>query len=143
MRVILLCLGLALATAVAAADAPADPAPDPLTGTQWRLTRIPGRNLGQVPVQNHPRLSFDGARMRGRGVCNPLTASYTLTPPDGLVFSRVGGAMMPCRDGQQLEAFFIDQLEGVQRFTIEGDMLELVTRTGRRVQFGRIPAPKP
>ena len=102
---------------------PADPAPDPLAGTQWRLTRIPGRNLGQVPVQNHPRLSFDGTRARGRGVCNPLTATYTLTPPDGLVFGRVGGAMMPCREGQQLEAFFIDQLEGVQRYSIEGDTL--------------------
>ena len=128
---------------MAAADAPADPAPDPLTGTQWRLTRIPGAISARCRCRTIRALSFDGARMRGRGVCNPLTATYTLTPPDGLVFSRVGGAMMPCRDGQQLEAFFIDQLEGVQRFTIEGDMLELVTRTGRRVQFGRIPAPEP
>jgi heat shock protein HslJ len=140
MRIILFCLGLALASAVVAAEAPADPAPDPLAGTQWRLTRIPGRNLGQVPVQNHPRLTFDGTRMRGRGVCNPLTATYTLTPPDGMVFGRVGGAMMPCREGQQLEAFFIDQLEGVQRYTIDGDTLEMVTRTGRRLQFGRMPA---
>lgn len=142
MRLVLLCLGLGLATAVVAAEAPSAPAPDPLAGTQWRLTRIPGRNLGQVPVQNHPRVSFDGARMRGRGVCNPLTATYTLAPPDGLVFGRVGGAMMPCREGQQLEAFFIDQLEGVQRFTIEADTLEMVTRNGRRLQFGRMPAPE-
>lgn len=143
MRVVLLCLVLALAGTDVAADPPADPAPDALAGTQWRLTRIPGRNLGQVPVQNHPRLSFDGARARGRGVCNPLTATYTLTPPDGLVFGRIGGAMMPCREGQQLEAFFIDQLEGVQRYSVEGDMLQMVTRAGRRLEFGRMPAPAP
>jgi heat shock protein HslJ len=143
MRTVLLCLALALSGFAVAADAPVDPASNPLVGTQWRLNRIPGRNLGQVPVQNHPRLSFDDARARGRGVCNPLTATYTLTPPDGLVFGRVGGAMMPCREGQQLEAFFIDQLEGVQRFSIEGDTLEMVTRTGRRLQFGRMPAAAP
>jgi heat shock protein HslJ len=145
MRTVLLCLALALALSefAFAAEAPVEPAPNPLVGTEWRLTRIPGRSLGQVPVQNHPRLSFDDARARGRGVCNPLTAAYTLTPPDGLVFGRVGGAMMACREGDRLEAFFINQLEGVQRFSLEGDTLEMVTRTGRRLQFGRLPASAP
>jgi heat shock protein HslJ len=143
MRKLLLCIGLVLSAFAAAAEAPETPAPDPLAGTQWRLTRIPGRNLGQVPVQNHPRLAFDGGRARGRGVCNVLTATYTLTPPDGLAFGRVGGAMTRCLEGQQLEAFFINQLQGVQRYSIEGDTLEMVTRTRKRLQFERMPAAAP
>jgi heat shock protein HslJ len=143
MRTALLCLALALSGFAVASDAPVEPASNPLVGTEWRLISIPGRNLGQVPVQNHPRLSFDDARADGRGVCNPLTATYTLTPPDGLVFGRVGGAMMRCREGQQLEAFFIDQLQGVQRFSLEGDTLEMVTRSGRRLQFERLPVNTP
>lgn len=139
----LLLIGLAVSAFAAAAETPVAPAPDPLAGTQWRLTRIPGRNLGQVPVQNHPRLAFDGTRARGRGVCNALTATYTLTPPDGLVFGRVGGAMMRCPEGQQLEAFFISQLQGVQRYAIEGDTLQMVTRTRKTLQFERMPAAAP
>lgn len=143
MRTVLLCLALALPGFAGAADPPVGLASNPLVGTEWRLIRIPGRNLDQVPVHNHPRLSFDDARAGGRGVCNQLTATYTLTPPDGLAFGRVGGAMMRCREGQQLEAFFIDQLQGVQRFSLDGETLEMITRSGRRLQFGRMPASTP
>lgn len=143
MHGVMLFLALSLAGVATAAEAPPATPTDALAGTEWRLTRIPGRNLGQVPVQNHPRLSFDGSRMRGRGVCNTLTATYTLTPPDGLRFGRVGGAMMPCREGQQLEAFFISQLEGVLHYSVEGDTLQMRTRNGRQIEFTRLPAPAP
>lgn len=129
MRPILLLLGLILAGAATAAD--------PLIGTRWKLVDIPGRNLAQVPKQKHPTLRFDGVRAKGRGVCNVLTATYTLLEPDRMSFGRVGGDMLPCREGQQLEEFYIEQIQDVQHYAIDGDALELTTRTGKRLRFAR------
>lgn len=131
MRLLVLLLSCMILVGAAVAQA------DPLTGTQWTLVDLPGRNLAQVPRQKHPTLRFDGGRVRGRGVCNALTAAYTLPEPGRIGFGRVGGNMMPCREGQQLEAFYIQQLEGVQRYAIDGDTLVLTTRTGRNLRFAR------
>lgn len=132
MRTLLLLLSCLIFVGAATATAA-----DPLAGTQWTLVDLPGRNLAQVPRQKHPTMRFDGARFRGRGVCNALTATYTMPEPGLIRFSRVGGNMMPCREGQQLEAFFIQQIEGVVRYAVEGDTLVLTTRTGRNLRFAR------
>jgi heat shock protein HslJ len=131
----------AFAAAPAATPATATIAADPLDGSQWRLTNIPGRNLTQVPVPRRPTLAFAGGRANGRGVCNLLTATYTLGGPGELRMGRVGGAMTRCVEAQSLERHYIGQLEDVTGFSIDGDRLVLRTRRGRELQFERMVTP--
>jgi heat shock protein HslJ len=127
------------ATVDPAATPAAEPAAiDPLDGSQWRLTQIPGRNLAQVPVPRRPTLAFADGRASGRGVCNLLTATYTLGGPGELRMGRVGGAMTRCVEAQSLERHYISQLEDVTGFSVDGDRLVLRTRRGRELLFERM-----
>jgi heat shock protein HslJ len=119
----------------AATPAAAPVATDPLDGSQWRLANIPGRNLAQVPVPRRPTLAFAEGRASGRGVCNLLTATYTLGGPGELRMGRVGGAMTPCREAESLERHYISQLEDVTGFSVDSERLVLRTRRGRELVF--------
>jgi heat shock protein HslJ len=125
----------AFAATPAATPATATDATDPLDGSQWRLTHIPGRNLAQVPVPRRPTLAFADGRASGRGVCNLLTATYTLGGPGELRMGRVGGAMTRCVEAQSLERHYIGQLEDVTGFSVDAERLVLRTRRGRELVF--------
>jgi heat shock protein HslJ len=125
----------AFAAAPAATPAATPVATDPLDGSQWRLANIPGRNLAQVPVPRRPTLAFADGRASGRGVCNLLTATYTLGGPGELRMGRVGGAMTSCREAESLERHYISQLEDVTGFSVDSERLVLRTRRGRELVF--------
>lgn len=110
---------------------------DALDGGEWRLSTLPGRNLAQVPVARRPTIALADGRMSGRGLCNHLTAAYTLGAPGELRMGRAGGATLPCREVESLERHFIRQLEDVTGYRIDGDRLVLVTRRGRELNFER------
>lgn len=128
----------ALATEPTSEPTSAPAATDPLDGGQWRLARIPGRTLTQLPMQRRPTLAFAEGRASGRGVCNALTARYTLGEPGELRFGRVGGAMTTCREAESLEQHFINQLQDVTGFSVDDDRLVLRTRRGRELMFERM-----
>jgi heat shock protein HslJ len=134
----LLFLGLLLLVGCASTIEPA--AVDPLDGSQWRLSSLPGRTVAQVSVNRRPTVAFAEGRMSGRGLCNPLTAAYTPGESGQLRIGRVGGATAPCREVESLEPHFIRQLEDVTGYRLDGDRLVLVTRGGREVGFERMTA---
>lgn len=113
---------------------------DRLSGSGWRLSDLPGRNLAQVSVNRRPTLSFNEGRMRGRGLCNPLTASYTLGAPGEIRLGRVAAGKVPCTEVEFLEDHLIRQLEGVTGYRLEGERLILVTQRGREIGFDRLAA---
>lgn len=111
---------------------------DRLHGSEWRLSSLPGRNLAQVQVRRRPTLAFTDGRMRGRGLCNILTASYTFGAPGELSLGRVGAGKVPCTDVEFLEDHLIRQLEDVTGYRLDGDRLVLITRRGRELGFDRL-----
>jgi heat shock protein HslJ len=112
---------------------------DRLSGSEWRLSDLPGRNLAQVAVNRRPTLAFNEGRMRGRGLCNPLTASYTIGKPGEIRLGRVAAGKVPCTEVEFLEDHLIRQLEGVTGYRVEGERLILVTHRGREIGFDRLP----
>jgi heat shock protein HslJ len=136
---ILLLLALSISLLVGCASTIEPAAVDPLEGSEWRLSSLPGRNLAQVPVNRRPTVAFAEGRMSGRGLCNPLTAAYTPGESGQLRIGRVGGATAPCREVESLEPHFIRQLEDVTGYRLDGDRLVLVTGTGRELGFERLP----
>lgn len=139
LSLLLVLVGSAMPAIAAEPEAGQPAVIDALDGSEWRLSNLPGRNLAQVPVQRRPTIAFAGGRMSGRGLCNNLTAAYTLGARGELRMGRVGGATLPCREVESLERHFIRQLEDVTSYRIDGDRLVLVTRRGREVTFERPP----
>jgi heat shock protein HslJ len=133
-------LGSAAPAVTAEVDAGKPAVLDPLHGSEWRLANLPGRNLAQVPERRRPTLAFAEGRMRGRGLCNILTASYTFGAPGEVRLGRVGAGRVPCTDVEFLEEHLIRQLEDVTGYRIEGERLVLITRRGRELAFDRLPA---
>lgn len=143
LPVIMLLLGLIGTTVPSVAADPTGGAPavvDALHASEWRLANLPGRNLAQVPERRRPTLAFAEGRMRGRGLCNILTASYTFGAPGEVRLGRVGAGRVPCTDVEFLEEHLIRQLEDVTGYRIEGERLVLITRRGRELAFDRLPA---
>lgn len=140
LSLLLVLVGSAMPAIAAEPEAGQPAVIDALDGSEWRLSNLPGRNLAQVPVQRRPTIAFADGRMSGRGLCNNLTAAYTLGAPGELRMGRVGGATLPCREVESLERHFIRQLEDVTGYRIDGDRLVLVTRRGREVSFERLSA---
>jgi heat shock protein HslJ len=116
-----------------------------LEGTRWKLTNLKGQ---EAPVEQGPRtpyLQLDAKTQRVSGLsgCNRLTGSYKL---DGghLAFGPIAGTMMACMNGMDIEQRFKAVLSEVNRWRIDGQILDLQDANGKPLaQFKAAPEDEP
>lgn len=120
---------------------PADTTPvagqgDMFTGTNWTLTEI----NGAAPVGPRPPTLefFEPGRVSGTGGCNRITGGYTVDG-DTISFGPLASTMMACAEEgvMEQERAYVQQLETVDRFSIEGDTLTLTADDGTTLVFTR------
>lgn len=106
-------------------------ADSPLRDTYWKLVR-----LGDTPVrvaerQREPHLIFASGqpRVSGSGGCNRVTGSFQ-QDGDTLRLRQTAGTMMACPAGMEQEQLFLQSLEKVARYRIQGSHLEMLDAAG-------------
>jgi putative lipoprotein len=103
-----------------------------LENTYWRLT-----TLGHSPVklasgQREIYLLLQPAEQRvvGFAGCNPLISTYRLNGKS-IAFTKVTGNLIACHKSDNAEKAFHAALSKVNRWSIEGERLELFDATGQ------------
>jgi putative lipoprotein len=104
-----------------------------LEGTTWLLQTLGGEpaptGSGGRPVEF--QLQAEDARVAGFSGCNRYTGSFSRegSAPRGnpLSFGPLAGTLMACEEGGDLERSYLDALAGVTGFTLEGDVLSLLS----------------
>lgn len=111
-----------------------EPTPEPLDGTQWRLSSLPGHAL---PAAAGLSLSFEGGRAFGSDGCNRFTGAYSGSGGQ-LRLGPSAGTRRACPGevGERAEAY-ARALGQVARYRVAGDAaarrLELLAADGRTV----------
>jgi putative lipoprotein len=115
----------------AEASAPAETSTASLVNTYWKLVRLADAAVEVTDEQREPYfvLHSEERRVGGYSGCNRLTGSYALSEST-LTFSQLGGTMMACTEGMELERAFLDALRKAARFRLEGETLELYDASG-------------
>ncbi|MDN3523578.1 META domain-containing protein [Halomonas ramblicola] len=104
---------------------------EPLENTYWKLTRLGDGDVTAVANQReaHLVLHAEERRVAGSGGCNRLMGSYDLEG-EALRFGRLATTMMACPAGMQTERAFLDALEEVAVWEVEGMHLTLSDADG-------------
>lgn len=118
--------------------------PDPLAGTAWLLTAVPGEDdaLARLPTEKRPILYFDFGGFLFDTGCNDPSGALIMDGPSLTVtmyrvttmdcFSRLG------HNGMAVERTLSDGLGSINGYTIEGNTLRLHYAGGDLV-FRRLP----
>ena len=106
----------------------------PLENTYWKLTNLGNTRVAASSQEKEPHfiLNSETRRVSGSGGCNRLTGSYELNG-DHLKFSQMASTMMACLEGMDTEKAFLQALEQVNTWKIEGQQLELFDAAGNLV----------
>jgi len=102
-----------------------------LENTRWELIEIAGEPVSALPGSPPPgfRLNPQGKSLRGFGGCNRIMGSYTLEG-DRLSFGPIATTRRFCEESQGLEDRFVQAIEQVRTFKLNGDILELYGEYG-------------
>lgn len=105
-----------------------------LEDTHWALVALRGEPLVIPAGRGSPYLVLQSeqARVVGSGGCNRLSGGYA-REGDRLSFSRIARTLMACSEGMDLERAFVEALEEVTHWRIEGDRLQLLDSKGALV----------
>lgn len=95
-----------------------------LTETTWQLIQLDGTAFAAKDDAYTLRLTKDNS-VSGKGDCNRLVGSYTLSDKGVLDLSKLGSTMMMCPNQAQ-EDKFVKQLASVDGFAIDGNLLMLL-----------------
>lgn len=76
------------------------------------------------PNDAHLIFNSDNGIINGSGGCNRLFGDYTLDRKKSIRFSEVGATRMTCQN-QPFEDRFLDLLDRVRYYEIQGDMMLL------------------
>jgi len=103
-----------------------------LVNTYWKLTELEGA-AAESPAgarEIHFVLHAEGQRVAGFSGCNRMMGSYTL---DGgsIRFAQMGGTMMACVSGMDIEQKFLGMFARVTRWEISGESLRLLDGDGK------------
>lgn len=106
-------------------------ADSPLVGTYWKLVRLQGAPVQAAERHQEPHLIFaaDEQRISGSGGCNRVMGGYQ-TEGDKLQFSQLAGTMKACLSGMEQEQRFLQSLNTVARYRIDGSHLEMLGANG-------------
>ena len=91
----------------------------PLVGTQWQLVQLMAKDV--VAEDDSFRLTFmSNGTIAGKGDCNVLTATYSMSASRELKISNLGSTRRLCKNYEQ-ENEFMDMLEGVTHYEMDAD----------------------
>ena len=91
----------------------------PLVGTQWQLVQLMAKDV--VAEDDSFRLTFmSNGTIAGKGDCNMLTATYSMSASRELKISNLGSTRRLCKNYEQ-ENEFMDMLEGVTHYEMDAD----------------------
>lgn len=95
-----------------------------LTGTQWQLVRLMGRDLAFDADKFV--FTFSGGEFSGMGACNRFMGKYTTSDTGALTFEGLASTRMMCPDAE-LETEFSQILDRATHYEIDGDMLLILS----------------
>ena len=103
-------------------------APSPLNNATWELVAVNG-NVIEEP--NMPILRFGEGNLEGKGFCNSYSAEYQVNG-DALTIAPIVATEMACEDVvfNILEREYLTTLNGVTRYGVDGDTLQLFDANG-------------
>lgn len=91
----------------------------PLVGTQWQLVQLMAKDV--VAEEDSYRLTFmSNGTIAGKGDCNMLSATYSMSASRELKISNLGSTRRLCKNYEQENAF-MDMLEGVTHYEMDAD----------------------
>ena len=91
----------------------------PLVGTQWQLVQLMAKDV--VAEEDSFRLTFmSNGTIAGKGDCNVLMATYSMSASRELKISNLGSTRRLCKNFEQENAF-MDMLEGVTHYEMDAD----------------------
>lgn len=91
----------------------------PLVGTEWQLVQLMAKDV--TAESDSFRLTFmSNGSMAGKGDCNMLTATYSMTTSRELKIKNLGSTRRLCKNFE-LENEFMDMLEGVTHYEMDAD----------------------
>ena len=97
----------------------------PLVGTQWQLVQLMAKDV--VAEEDSFRLTFmSNGTIAGKGDCNMLTATYSMSASRELKISNLGSTRRLCKNFEQENAF-MDMLEGVTHYEMDADHMLLLS----------------
>ena len=107
-------------------------ATEPLEDTYWKLTRLHDAPVKVFADQSEPHLVLRSAtqQVAGSGGCNRFHGGYELDD-DVLRFGPAGATMMSCPEGLDQEHAFLQALDGVRTWRIDGEHLEMFDEQGK------------
>lgn len=145
-RSLIRCLSLGAAaglTLAACAGTPPQPTADngaALTASRWELTRwtghtVPHGDNGEPVILNFAQEKGQG-RVSGRAGCNQFSAPYSVRGPGQLTIVQAVTTRMACpAPAMQFEADFLDKLQAVNQYSIDGQQMEMKTLDGQTLSF--------
>ncbi|MCW5909733.1 MAG: META domain-containing protein [Cyclobacteriaceae bacterium] len=95
-----------------------------LENTRWTLTEL---NTQPVSIETKPYLVFAAKSMvlNGFGGCNQLAGSYE-SSGHKIKFNNIAATRMFCQETMQVEAAFLQGLQSISHYRIEGHELILL-----------------
>lgn len=136
VRPIAFVLPLALLLSACGDDEPAGP--EALEGQTWVLTQFVAEDGGTEIVDVGVDAEFDGESVAGTSGCNRYNASYEASGNE-LSFGPIAGTQMACPEPQMsVEAHYLQLLESVATFEVEGRAMSMADGEGTPVlQFSQ------
>ncbi|WP_211467218.1 META and DUF4377 domain-containing protein [Collimonas silvisoli] len=111
-----------------------------LSASRWELTRwsghtVPHGDNGEPVILNFSLENGQG-RVSGRAGCNRFSAPYSVHAPGQLTIVQAVTTHMACPGpAMQFEADFLDKLQAVNQYKIDGQQMEMKTLDGQTLSF--------
>lgn len=90
----------------------------------WTLTELNGKSVKTAPKEVWLILNFEDNSVTGNSGCNTFRGIYELSWGDRIKFTKMVSTMMACLD-METERTFLDAINKVDSYTINGDILTL------------------
>ncbi len=110
-----------------------------LTGAQWELVEWPALTM-QLPEAHPVLVRFDHVgdedRLSGHSGCNQFSAPYVLRDAGEVTIATPVATRMACPAAyMEFEARFLDKLESIANYRIDGNRLTLTAADGHVLRF--------
>ena len=136
VRLIALVLPFAVLLPACGDDGPSGP--EALEGESWILTQFVAEDGSTEIVDVGVDAEFDGSQISGTSGCNRYNASYEASGNE-ISFGPIAGTQMACPEPQMtVEARYLQLLESVATFEVEGRAMSMADGEGTPVlQFSQ------
>jgi heat shock protein HslJ len=131
VRLIAFALPLTILQSACGNDEPSEP--EALEDVSWVLTQFVAEDGGTQIVDVGVDAEFDGSTVSGTSGCNRYNASYEASG-DEIAFGPIAGTQMACPEPQMtVEARYLQLLESVATFEVEGRSMSMADGEGTPV----------